>query len=199
MLRKKEMIVILLVGVFCCSSTWAEEPVERIRTVRTRDPKTGRIITKQVPVLPNEVMMQKRIERLQQQWHIPDAQWASIDPVLSKVMSLRTSLTPPANFRNRALSMRVIEPGKQSDEMVKPGAEEEDIGNPNEKIKIAFDALLQATRDPALTDEQIAEKLKAYQIARQEVQNELDKASKQLCELLTVRQRAQLVIEGMLE
>jgi len=199
MLRKKELIIILLVGAFCCSNTWADEPVERVRTVRTRDPKTGRIITKQVPIVSKEAMMQKRIERLQQQWHIPDAQWASISPVLSKVMSLRTSLTPPATFRNRALSTRAIEPEKQSDDMAKPGAEEKDIGIPSEKIIIAYDELLQATDDFESTDEQIAEKLKAYQTARQEVQNELEKASKQLCKLLTVRQRAQLVIEGILE
>lgn len=54
MLRNKEIIVSLLFVVFCFSTVWAEEAKET-RTVRTRNPKTGKMVTKQVPVtVPKE-------------------------------------------------------------------------------------------------------------------------------------------------
>lgn len=52
MLRKKELIIILITGILCVSCAWAEE--QKVRTVRMRDPKTGKVVTKQVPVTPQE-------------------------------------------------------------------------------------------------------------------------------------------------
>ena len=51
MLQKKGMFLVLLLTLFCSSITWAEA---EMRTVTTRDPKTGKAITKQVPVAPKE-------------------------------------------------------------------------------------------------------------------------------------------------
>ena len=50
MLRKKEMTVVLLIGIFYFSTVWAEE-----RTITTRDPKTGRTITKKVEVAEKQL------------------------------------------------------------------------------------------------------------------------------------------------
>ncbi|MDH4203660.1 MAG: hypothetical protein OEV87_12320 [Phycisphaerae bacterium] len=51
MLRKKNISFVLLLAVFCCSIVWAEP---EMRTITTRDPKTGETITHQVPVAPKE-------------------------------------------------------------------------------------------------------------------------------------------------
>ena len=49
MLQKKGISIILLFVIFCFFIAWAETET---RTVTTRDPKTGKAITKQVPVVP---------------------------------------------------------------------------------------------------------------------------------------------------
>ena len=48
MLRKKEISVVLLLAIFCSITGLAEE--QKLRTITTRDPKTGRTTTKQVPI-----------------------------------------------------------------------------------------------------------------------------------------------------
>jgi hypothetical protein len=53
MLRKKEVLVVLLLAIFCLSTAWAEEAA-KTRTITTRNPKTGELITHQVPVVPKE-------------------------------------------------------------------------------------------------------------------------------------------------
>jgi hypothetical protein len=51
MLRKKEISIILLLVICCWSIAWAETET---RTVTTRDPKTGKTISKQVPIPPKQ-------------------------------------------------------------------------------------------------------------------------------------------------
>lgn len=51
MLRKKDIFVVLLLIVVCSAMVWAETAEPRTRTVTTRDPKTGRTVSKQVPVV----------------------------------------------------------------------------------------------------------------------------------------------------
>lgn len=52
MLRKKEILVVLC-AVFCLSTAWAEEAA-KTRTITTRNPNTGEMMTHQVPVVPKE-------------------------------------------------------------------------------------------------------------------------------------------------
>jgi hypothetical protein len=52
MFRKNEITIIILIGIFCFSTVWAEE--QKTRRVTLRDPKTGKTVTKQMPVAPKE-------------------------------------------------------------------------------------------------------------------------------------------------
>ena len=83
--------------------------------------------------------------------------------------------------------------------MVRPQAEAKDIGNPDERIRKAFDELLRVFRDPESSVEQVSEKLQAYRKARQQVQDELEKAVEELRKLLTLRQQAIFMIQGILD
>jgi prefoldin subunit 5 len=59
--------------------------------------------------------------------------------------------------------------------------------------------LLRVFRDPESSVEQVSEKLQAYRKARQQVQDELEKAVEELRKLLTLRQQAIFMIQGILD
>lgn len=167
------------------------------RTIQTRDPRTGRTITQRVP-LDGEAQIKLHVRRFRERHEFPDEQWQQIEPLLTTVMELQLALTPSANFRNRAMSTGVMTPGQGRGDMIMRGAEPEDVGNPNEQLRAAFDSLLEAARHPEATDEEIAQKMQAYTQKRQEAETELQAAKLQLTELLSTRQRAQLMLEGVL-
>lgn len=162
------------------------------RTITTRDPQTGRTVTQQI--MSGEAMMQQRLVRFQQSLELGDQQWERVKPVLTKVLQLRLALNPSVDLRNRAVSMQ---PGQSRGDMVLPQAQPADIGNPDKELGAAFDKLLEATRNAEATDEQITEAMQNYTQKRQTIEEELKAAQVELKNMLTIRQQAQLTLEGI--
>ncbi|MCE5187292.1 MAG: hypothetical protein LLF76_14330 [Planctomycetaceae bacterium] len=178
-----------------------------MRTIQTRDPRTGRTITQQVPAdagrsrggVTAAMDPEKRALRYQKLLGIADDQWETIKPLLTNTLKLQMALNPAANLRNRAISTRVAQPGQGRGDMVRQDAQPEDVGNPDAEMKAAFDALLEMTRNAEATDEQIVQVMQGYIQKRHTLEEELKTAQQELRNTLTVRQQAQLTVEGVLE
>lgn len=185
----------------------AAAPADEVpmRTITTRDPQTGRTITQQVPAdslrgggFGGAFDPEQRAARYQKQLAVPDEQWETIKPTLTRTLKLQMALNPAANFRNRTVTMRQTRPGQDAGDTVRSGAESQDVGNPDAEMKTAFDALLETTRNAEATDEQIAEAMQTYTQKRQELEQQLQAAQDELRTMLTIRQQAQLTVEGVL-
>jgi hypothetical protein len=156
------------------------------RTVQTRDPRTGRTITQQVPA-NDEALIRLRVQRYRERYEISDEQWQQIEPVLTAVMELQAALQPSPGAR-----FRIAVPDNELSRTP------EDAANPTAELKIAYESLTEAARHPEATDEEIAGKMRVYTQKRQQAETELQAAKLQLTELLTTRQQAQLMLEGVL-
>jgi hypothetical protein len=85
------------------------------------------------------------------------------------------------------------------------GRGDEERGGPEEAaeeqtaLEKATDSLQEALASEDTPPAQIKERLTAYRAAREKARQELDKAQKELREVLSVRQEAQLVLMGTLD
>jgi hypothetical protein len=164
-----------------------EESKPKVRTIQTRDPRTGRTITQQVPVADGAALVKLRVQRYRERCEFSDEQWQGVEPLLTTVMELQAALKPVPAARFRT----AVPDGELS-------RTPEDDASLTAELKIAYDSLTEAARHPDATDEEIAQKMQAYTQKRQQAETELQAAKLQLAELLSTRQQAQLMLEGVL-
>ncbi len=145
-----------------------------------------------------ERMQQMMQQRMQEQLGVSDAEWTILGPRLMKVMNLnrQVSAGPGGMFR-----MGVGRRGGPQGAQAGPGARGPrgpfGQGEPTEVDK-ASDALQTTLENTAATPEEIKAKLTALRAAKEKAKAELATAQKELREVLSLRQEAQLVLMGML-
>jgi len=174
------------VPVADANSVSAESPTA-YRTIQIRDPRTGQTTTQQVPVRNDAAAVKLRVQRFRDRYEFGDEQWQQIEPLLTQVMELQAALRPVSAAR-----FRTAVPDGELNQTP------EDRTSPAAALKIAYDSLTEATRHPEATDEEIAQKMQTYAQKRQEAETELQAAQLQLSPILSTRQRAQLMLEGVL-
>jgi hypothetical protein len=129
--------------------------------------------------------------RLKEELKPSDAEWAVIDPRLTKVMALSNQ----ANLMPMRRMMRGrMGPGGRGG---RPGAE----ANAEEQTEVekAISALETALGSEKPDAADVKAKLLALRQAREKARQELAKAQQELREVLTVEQEARLVLVGMLD
>lgn len=131
---------------------------------------------------------QQQMDRMKEQLKVQDDEWRVIEPKLTKVMT--------AQREARAGMMGGF--GGRGGRGPGGGGGGQDQA-PTTKIGIAQKDLRTALESDASSPEDIDKKLTAYRAAKAEVQTTLDAARKDLKEVLTAKQEAQLVLMGMLE
>lgn len=127
--------------------------------------------------------MQKRfMERFKEQLAVPDDEWKVIEPKLTKVMTAQRDVRGGWGMGG----------GRR-------GGDQNADQQSSSPVTTALRELRTAVEKPNSSAEEIDQKLAALREARAKAQANLDAARKELKELLTAKQEANLVLMGMLE
>lgn len=129
-------------------------------------------------------MMQYRMNQIKEDLGASDDEWNALQPKVQKVMELQF-----ASMRGR------FGRGRGGPGGPPPGGDDEQNQNPVQK---AMSDLRAAVNANASADD-LSKKLQALRDARAAAQADVQKAQADLKSLLTQRQEAQLVIDGVLE
>ncbi|MDB5328368.1 MAG: hypothetical protein JWM57_3937 [Phycisphaerales bacterium] len=137
---------------------------------------------------------QQMMDRMKEQLKVQDDEWRVIEPKLTKVVAAQREARAGmmGGFGGRGGR------GGGGGGPGGGGGGGQDQ-TPTTKIGIAQKDLRTALESDACSPEDIDKKLTAYRAAKAEVQTSLDAARKDLKEVLTAKQEAQLVLMGMLE
>jgi len=144
-------------------------------------------------------MRQMMEQRMKTQLGCTDDEWKVLGPRLTKVMTLRrqTSGGMGRMFMGRGPGGRPG--GRQGDQQGQRQRPRGPFGGEPTAVDTAGDALQTTLQNTAATPDEIKAKLTALRAAREKAKQELAVAQKQLKEVLTLRQEAQLVMMGMLD
>ena len=132
-----------------------------------------------------EQMRQRMAERMREALGATEEEWALLGPRVQKVQDLSGQLNMGG--------MRMGTRGGPGGRPVRRGAE------PQSELQKAVDALRETLADANSTADQIRTGLTAMREAREKVKEQLDVAQKELREVITMRQEAQLVLMGLLD
>ena len=181
-LQKKILIGIglALVTMFAISVVWAAPEDSEPAAPQAQQPRARR------PGSPQRVNFQKRmIAMLKQRLNASDEKWQTIEPRLTKVMTLAQQAAPgPMMGRGRRIG--APRQGEQPDA-------------PKNNVQKATEALQKTLEAQEPDTEDIKAKLLALRNARKKAKDELEKAQKELQKVLTIDQEAKLVLAGILE
>jgi hypothetical protein len=119
-------------------------------------------------------MLERRLASMQKDLGSPDDEWAVLKPLVEKVYKKQMEVR-----RYRVAGRARTRPGTDEIKEVK--------------------ALREALDNEKTSPEVLKEKLDAFRKVRDKAGNELDAAQEELRKVLTVRQEAKLVAEGLLE
>lgn len=139
-----------------------------------------------------ERFQQMMMERMRETLGAGEEEWTVIGPRLEKVMTLQREMRTGAGMR---MMFGRRGRGEEAERPERPGQAEEE----QSALEKATDSLQEALADEDTPAGQIKERLTAYRAAREKARQELDKAQKELREVLSVRQEAQLVLMGTLD
>ncbi len=136
-----------------------------------------------------ERMRQRYEERIKEVMGITDEEWKVLQPRLEKVQTLSRQARGRGGMRGMF--------GRRG----RSGGRPEATGDTRERSKVekAVEQLRTTLENEDAKPKEIKSMLTALRKAREKAKQELAKAQKELSELLTVRQEAQLVLMGMLD
>ena len=147
------------------------------------------------------------IQAMKQQLGVSDDEWQVVGPRLIKVMTLSRQ-TQMGRGMGRMFMGRGPQDGPQGGRQGGPqggpqGDQQRRPGGPfgereETELSKASDALQTTLENSASTADEIKAKLTALRTAKEKARSELATAQKELREVLTLRQEAQLVLMGML-
>lgn len=139
-----------------------------------------------------EQMRQQRAERMREALGATDEEWQVLEPLVQKVQTLSAQARVGGGgmrMRRRGGADAAGGGGRGG-----PGAEE-----PQSELQQAQSALQETLANTNASAADISAKLKVLREAREKARQELDVAQKELREVITLRQEAQLVLMGLLD
>ena len=153
-----------------------------------------------------ERMRQMMTQRMKEQLGASDEEWQVLGPRLTKVMTL-TRQAQPAMGRGRR-GPQGGQGGPQGDQSRGPQGDQSrgpqgdrprgSFGQEETAVSKAGDALQTTLENASASSDEIKAKLTALRTAKEKATQDLAAAQKELREVLTLRQEAQLVLMGML-
>lgn len=147
-------------------------------------------------------MRQMMEQRMKDQLGCTDDEWKVLGPRLTKVMTLRRQ-TSGAGGMGRMFAGRRGQGGRPGEAQDSQDASRRrprgPFGGEPTAVDTAGEALQTTLANAAATPDEIKAKLTALRAAREKAKQELATAQKQLKDVLTLRQEAQLVMMGMLD
>ncbi|UCD50683.1 MAG: hypothetical protein JSW27_24570 [Phycisphaerales bacterium] len=151
-----------------------------------------------------ERMRQMMEERLKEQLGTTDAEWQVIGPRLTKVMNLSRETQMGGGMARMFMRGRRGQGGPMGGPPQGAAQEGErrgrrgPFGMEETAVSKASDALQTTLENASASPEEIKAKLTALRTAKEKARQELATAQKELREVLSLRQEAQLVLMGML-
>jgi len=137
-----------------------------------------------------ERMRQQRAERMREALGATDEEWQVLAPLVENVQTLSAQARGGGGMRMFMRRRGAAGGGGRGG----PGAEE-----PQSELQQAQSALQETLANANASAADISAKLKAFREAREKARQELDLAQKELREVITLRQEAQLVLMGLLD
>lgn len=139
-----------------------------------------------------EEMRTRMEERLKADLSVTDEEWTALQPKIEKVMT--------AQRDSRGGGMMMMRGGRGPGGPGGPGAGPGgDANRPQSEVATKAADLAKVVQDKDAKPDQIKTALEAYRAARAKARESLEAAQKELKELLTPRQEAVLVSNGMLD
>jgi hypothetical protein len=135
-------------------------------------------------------MRERYMTQLKEQLGSPDEEWKLLQPKLDKVLTVQRETRTRGNFgggRTRG--------GNNQDANATPAAP----AQPQSAVAAASDDLRKAVADKGTSPEDLSKKIAALREAKEKAKNDLAAAQKELRELLSARQEAVLITNGILD
>lgn len=136
-------------------------------------------------------MRERYMNQLKEQLGSPDDEWKAIQPRLEKVLTVQRESRSRGNFGGRT-NGRTRGGNNGADANAQPA-------QPQSAVAQASEDLRKAVADKSTSPEDIAKKLANLREAKEKAKAELAAAQKELRELLSARQEATLVTNGILD
>jgi hypothetical protein len=135
-------------------------------------------------------MRERYLTQLKEQLGSPDEEWKLLQPKLDKVLTVqRETRTNRGGFGGGRTR------GGNQDANATPAAP----AQPQSAVATASDDLRKAVADKGTSAEDLAKKITALREAKEKAKNDLAAAQKELRELLSARQEAVLITNGILD
>lgn len=146
-------------------------------------------------------MRQMMEQRMKDQLGCTDDEWKVLGPRVTKVMNLSRQSRGGGGMGRMFMGRRGGRPGDQQGnrQANRQGDRRGPGGGEPSAVDTAGEALQTTLQNASAAPEEIKAKLTALRVAREKAKQELAIAQKQLKEVLTLRQEAQLVMMGMLD
>ncbi len=149
-------------------------------------------------------MRQMMEQRMKGQLGCTDDEWKVLGPRVTKVMNLSRQARGGGGMARMFMGRRGGQGGRPGDQQGnrqadRQGGRRGPGGGEPSAVDTAGEALQTALQNASATPDDIKAKLTALRGAREKAKQELAVAQKQLKEVLTLRQEAQLVMMGMLD
>ncbi|MFH0911730.1 MAG: hypothetical protein V1918_09535 [Planctomycetota bacterium] len=126
-----------------------------------------------------EEIRQRNLDRIKESLKATEEEWKALQPGLDKILTLSTALRPAG--------MRMRQEAPEG-----TAAPQIDLAKAAQDLRTTL-----SNKDAAA--EEIGAKLAAYREAREKVKQEMAEAQEALCQNLTKRQEAQLVLGGTID
>ena len=179
---RHKMVIFLALAAIAVGGFISQAISQESRPASTRRARDQ----EQMRVRMEEARLQAQ-ERMKEALGVSDEEWKALQPKIEKVQTLNRQLR--FGMMGRMFG-RMRRGGEQP-----PGPPEE----PQSDVEIKAADLQKVLQEENPKPEDIKTALTAYREARAKATEELTKAQKELQEVLTVKQEAQLVLMGMLE
>jgi hypothetical protein len=131
-------------------------------------------------------MRERYMTQLKEQLGSPDEEWKLLQPKLDKVLTVQRETRTRGNFGGRTRG------GSTQDANAQPA-------QPQSAVAAASDDLRKAVADKSTSPEDLAKKIATLREAKEKAKADLAAAQKELRELLSARQEAVLITNGILD
>jgi hypothetical protein len=134
-------------------------------------------------------MRERYMTQLKEQLGSPDEEWKLLQPKLDKVLTVQRETRTRGGFGGRTRG------GNTQDANATPAAP----AQPQSAVATASDDLRKAVADKGTSPEDLAKKIATLREAKEKAKADLAAAQKELRELLSARQEAVLITNGILD
>lgn len=189
------LALVLLSGSFVSTFAQAGRPDA---TERQRGRQGDRQVDREEMRQRLEEMRQRQQDRLRQSLGLSEEEFEVVQPMMEQVQGYMRDRQVAAMGRD-VRDRQVAVMGRDMRAAFVRGPAQESLSEQGQALRTATQELHEAIAEDATSPEQLEEKLETLRSARSELDAALQRAREELREVLTLRQEAVLVSQGMLD